>query len=333
MCWALSHQLRKAYFYALRINMASPGRENTGYTRIPNADKSLEQDKLVAEDIRQKSWIPLEPMLDKRLAEDTDSSPEVATRGRDIPEGPKKPNNNHGTKNPSRDENDKENDDDEGKHRGGRGSREPDNRDPSRGGGGVDSGRDGYLGPRQPYGPYWPDANFPWWAKERMYPPYITAVPQATGPGGIDLNMYATKKTMALGLLDLSTFSANVAQLRTVLKQGAEFQDYYYFMVSILILSMLLQLVVAGLLMYVVRYDIKTEKYQKRCDFWSNMTTFLIVLITVINLTITGFMMDVKAEKVIACTYGQQMLEANTGGSSVVNIAEKLRQAPNTSLN
>ncbi|XP_014673991.1 PREDICTED: uncharacterized protein LOC106814207 [Priapulus caudatus] len=137
-----------------------------------------------------------------------------------------------------------------------------------------------------------------------MYPPsYITAIPQApsVGKGRMDVNMYANKKTLGIGLMDLSTFAANVTQLRTVMRSGPDFQEFYYFLIAMLSISMALQVLVAIVLMYTARHDIKEEKYQKRCDMWSNASVLLIVLITITNLLVTGFMVDNRVDALMAC--------------------------------
>lgn len=56
----------------------------------------------------------------------------------------------------------------------------------------------------------------------------------------LDFNDYATRKTLAQGMLDLAIFSANAAQLRRVVIFGTPHLFYYFLMITI-ILSICLQ--------------------------------------------------------------------------------------------
>ncbi|XP_019758170.1 ninjurin-1 isoform X5 [Dendroctonus ponderosae] len=62
----------------------------------------------------------------------------------------------------------------------------------------------------------------------------------------LDVNKYATKKTIAQGLLDVALLTANASQLKYVLQVG-EKHEFYSLMLSLISLSIVLQ-VTAGLL-------------------------------------------------------------------------------------
>ena len=57
----------------------------------------------------------------------------------------------------------------------------------------------------------------------------------------LDANRYATKKTIAQGLLDVALLTANASQLKYVLQVGYDKHPFYYLMLSLIIISMILQ--------------------------------------------------------------------------------------------
>lgn len=63
---------------------------------------------------------------------------------------------------------------------------------------------------------------------------------QAEKISGLDINSFATRKTLAQGLLDLALLTANAAQLRRVMLQGNEFR-FYYLLVTLITISICLQ--------------------------------------------------------------------------------------------
>lgn len=48
-------------------------------------------------------------------------------------------------------------------------------------------------------------------------------VPGSSG-SGLNMNLYATKKTVAEGMLDVALFLANVTHMKTVIEQGAGYR-------------------------------------------------------------------------------------------------------------
>ncbi|XP_050315874.1 ninjurin-1 isoform X2 [Anthonomus grandis grandis] len=66
----------------------------------------------------------------------------------------------------------------------------------------------------------------------------------------LDVNKYATKKTIAQGLLDVALLTANASQLKYILQVG-EKHEFYGLMLSLITISIILQ-VTAGLLSILV---------------------------------------------------------------------------------
>merc|ERR1719150_1162868 len=63
----------------------------------------------------------------------------------------------------------------------------------------------------------------------------------------LDANRYATKKTIAQGMLDVALLTANASQLKYVLQVGEDNHPFYHLMLALIILSIILQIVVAVL--------------------------------------------------------------------------------------
>ena len=57
----------------------------------------------------------------------------------------------------------------------------------------------------------------------------------------LDANRYATKKTIAQGMLDVALLTANASQLKYVLQVGEEKHEFYHLMLALIILSIILQ--------------------------------------------------------------------------------------------
>ncbi|XP_051489538.1 ninjurin-2 isoform X3 [Apus apus] len=65
--------------------------------------------------------------------------------------------------------------------------------------------------------------------------------------GPMNINHYATKKSVAESMLDVALFMANVTQLKAVLEQGASFQ-YYTTLIVLISISLFFQVVIGILL-------------------------------------------------------------------------------------
>ena len=63
----------------------------------------------------------------------------------------------------------------------------------------------------------------------------------------MNINHYATKKSVAESMLDVALFMANVTQLKAVLEQGASFQ-YYATLIVLISISLFFQVIIGILL-------------------------------------------------------------------------------------
>uniref|UniRef100_A0A1A8PVW4 Ninjurin 2 n=1 Tax=Nothobranchius rachovii TaxID=451742 RepID=A0A1A8PVW4_9TELE len=119
----------------------------------------------------------------------------------------------------------------------------------------------------------------------------------ASGPlqGGsasnLNMNLYATKKTAAEGMLDIALFLANITHMKTVIEQGAGYR-YYVAVLTLISFSLALQIVAGVLIIIIARGDITEQVNQKRLDSLNNITTIVIFLIFVTNIFISVMGME-----------------------------------------
>ncbi|XP_074481959.1 ninjurin-2-like isoform X4 [Sebastes fasciatus] len=114
---------------------------------------------------------------------------------------------------------------------------------------------------------------------------------QGGPPSNLNMNLYATKKTAAEGMLDIALFLANITHMKTVIEQGAGYR-YYAAVLTLISFSLALQIVAGVLIIIIARRDVTEEANQKRLDSLNNTTTVIIFLIFVSNIFISVFGME-----------------------------------------
>uniref|UniRef100_A0A668U017 Uncharacterized protein n=1 Tax=Oreochromis aureus TaxID=47969 RepID=A0A668U017_OREAU len=107
----------------------------------------------------------------------------------------------------------------------------------------------------------------------------------------LNMNLYATKKTAAEGMLDIALFLANITHMKTVIEQGAGYR-YYAAVLTLISFSLALQIVAGILIIIIARRDLNEEANQKRLDSLNNTLTITIFLVFVTNIFITVFGME-----------------------------------------
>ncbi|XP_070848122.1 ninjurin-2-like isoform X2 [Chaetodon auriga] len=116
----------------------------------------------------------------------------------------------------------------------------------------------------------------------------------ATGPlqGGsasnLNMNLYATKKTVSEGMLDIALFLANITHMKTVIEQGAGYR-YYIAVLTLISFSLALQIVAGVLIIIIARRDLNVVSNQKRLDYLNNLATGVIFVTTVVNFFVSFF--------------------------------------------
>ncbi|XP_036005172.1 ninjurin-2 isoform X4 [Fundulus heteroclitus] len=119
----------------------------------------------------------------------------------------------------------------------------------------------------------------------------------ASGPlqGGstpnLNMNLYATKKTAAEGMLDIALFLANITHMKTVIEQGAGYR-YYAAVLTLISFSLALQIVAGVLIIIIARRDLNEEANQKQLDSLNNKATLAIFLIFITNIFISVLGME-----------------------------------------
>ncbi|XP_071449625.1 ninjurin-A-like [Hetaerina americana] len=108
------------------------------------------------------------------------------------------------------------------------------------------------------------------------------------GRGGVDINVYAHKKTLAQGMMDLALLSANANQLRYVLDTGPN-HPYYYVGLVLISTSILLQVAVGIGLILNSRYNIRHIRDISTANKINNFTVLGIFLVTMMNVFISAF--------------------------------------------
>ncbi|XP_064606342.1 ninjurin-1-like isoform X2 [Liolophura sinensis] len=101
-------------------------------------------------------------------------------------------------------------------------------------------------------------------------------------------NKYATKKTLAQGLMDVALLMANASQLKALLNIGPS-HEFYYIVLGLLIVSIILQVITGILLLVLGTLDITDKEKQKAANALNNVAVCFIFLITVVNIFVSSF--------------------------------------------
>ncbi|GIY21239.1 ninjurin-2 [Caerostris darwini] len=103
----------------------------------------------------------------------------------------------------------------------------------------------------------------------------------------LDANVYATKKTIAQGLLDVALLTANASQLKYLLQAGKE-HEFYYVMMTLISLSIILQVLTGCMMLLIANTNLNEVKKQRRADNLNNAITIGIFLVAILNILIAA---------------------------------------------
>ncbi|KAK0087095.1 hypothetical protein PV325_001764 [Microctonus aethiopoides] len=106
-------------------------------------------------------------------------------------------------------------------------------------------------------------------------------------PTPFDINLYQQKKTLAQGMMDLALISANANQMRYVLQSRDEY--FYTAAMSMIIMSLVLQIIVGVGLIWNSRYNVKKLDHTRQANATNNWTVIGIFLVTILNVFISSF--------------------------------------------
>ncbi|CAL7935422.1 unnamed protein product [Xylocopa violacea] len=105
-------------------------------------------------------------------------------------------------------------------------------------------------------------------------------------------NTFAAKKTVAQGMMDVALITANANQLRYLIEYQRQSSTFYLIM-SLIIISLLLQVAVGVSLVFKGRYDIKGQSKSIQARKINNYVVIGVFMITIINVFIAAFSVSV----------------------------------------
>ncbi|XP_044747450.1 ninjurin-2, partial [Coccinella septempunctata] len=111
----------------------------------------------------------------------------------------------------------------------------------------------------------------------------------------LDPNKYATKKTIAQGLLDVALLTANASQLKYILQVGPK-HEFYTLMLSLIIVSIILQLAVAIMFVIIGGLNINKERNKNSAMILNDIILVFIFLIAIVNILISGFGIEYSSQ-------------------------------------
>ncbi|CAL1287049.1 unnamed protein product [Larinioides sclopetarius] len=103
----------------------------------------------------------------------------------------------------------------------------------------------------------------------------------------LDANVYATKKTIAQGLLDVALLTANASQLKYLIQAGKE-HEFYYVMMTLISLSIILQVLTGCMMLLIANTNLNEVKRQRRADNLNNAITIGVFLVAILNILISA---------------------------------------------
>ncbi|XP_056281389.1 ninjurin-2-like isoform X2 [Pseudoliparis swirei] len=112
---------------------------------------------------------------------------------------------------------------------------------------------------------------------------------QGGPPSNLNMNLYATKKSAAEGMLDIALFLANITHMKTVIEQGAGYR-YYAAVLTLISFSLVLQIVAGVLIIIIARCELTSlPSCQRLLNFLNNLTTGIIFLTLIVNIIKAAF--------------------------------------------
>ncbi|XP_018321546.1 ninjurin-2 isoform X1 [Agrilus planipennis] len=108
---------------------------------------------------------------------------------------------------------------------------------------------------------------------------------------GLDANKYATKKTISQGLLDIALLTANASQLKYILQVGTR-HEFYTLMLTLIIISIILQVVQAALnILLGSMWNINNKQDHEGANWMNNLICIMNIVVVAIDIIIGMFEM------------------------------------------
>ncbi|XP_028041241.1 ninjurin-2 isoform X1 [Bombyx mandarina] len=99
------------------------------------------------------------------------------------------------------------------------------------------------------------------------------------GMKGLDANRYATKKTVAQGMLDIALLTSNASQLKYVLQVGPK-HEFYTLLVVLISISIVLQLLVGLLFVIIGGLDLNDHEDQPSAVVLNDASAGILAILT-----------------------------------------------------
>ncbi|XP_065081784.1 ninjurin-1 isoform X2 [Ochlerotatus camptorhynchus] len=103
----------------------------------------------------------------------------------------------------------------------------------------------------------------------------------------MDANRYATKKTIAQGMLDIALLTANASQLKYILQVG-EKHEFYTLMLVLISISIILQIAQGVACIILANFDINKEKNHRLANLVQNLSLGMNLSTVVVNIMINS---------------------------------------------
>merc|ERR1712008_649607 len=116
---------------------------------------------------------------------------------------------------------------------------------------------------------------------------YADPGPREQAMAELNMNTYATKKTVTKGLLDIALLTANSSQLKSLLQDGEE-HEFYTLLLILIVLSILFQVAVGIVFLILGATNINDDKHHRTANILDNIS-MSIVFIIVLNVIISSF--------------------------------------------
>uniref|UniRef100_A0A336L397 CSON002359 protein n=1 Tax=Culicoides sonorensis TaxID=179676 RepID=A0A336L397_CULSO len=107
----------------------------------------------------------------------------------------------------------------------------------------------------------------------------------------MDANRYATKKTIAQGMLDIALLTANASQLKYILQVG-EKHEFYTLMLTLITVSIILQIAQGLVCIFLGNQDINNSEHHERADLGQNISLGINLAVVVINIMLNSMEMS-----------------------------------------
>ncbi|XP_069759671.1 ninjurin-2-like isoform X2 [Narcine bancroftii] len=104
-----------------------------------------------------------------------------------------------------------------------------------------------------------------------------------------NFNKYATIKSMAEGMLDVTLLMSNAKQLALVINQGSEYK-FYIPLIVLICLCLLIQVVIFLFIIFIAKTNVNEVEKQKKLNQWNIIVTFLVGTTLFLNVFITALM-------------------------------------------